>query len=342
MKRKMETDELRLVALMCVVALHICSGVAEGAEILSRNWLAAWFWRETWAVPVFVMISGSHFLRPDREWNLKTLWSKYILRLAVAFGVWSLGYQLYYFVRGDVDSWKTFCAGLVTGAYHMWFLWMLAGLYAVAPVLQRIAQDRKIAAYYLLLALGVQCWTFFLPLILGLEGLSGQVLEKLHPELVLGFSAYFVLGSVLSRWKPTRRQAALLYIAGILAAVVSTAGDLLLSARAGEGVEHLSRYLSPLTAVQAAAMYGLFARWGERCRHSPAAAKWLEKFGTCGLGAYLSHALILELCKHSPVWAWVTAAPWVGIPLLTLAATAVSILLAMGLRKIPFAGKYIA
>ena len=137
MKRQKEMDLLRLAAFLCVVALHICSGVQEAAALLSPIWLTAQLLRVTWAVPVFVMVSGSFFLQADRALTWKQLWGKYILRLGTAFALWSVVYQLYYLSRGSVDGWKSLCAGLVDGAYHMWYLWMLAGLYAAVPVLRR-------------------------------------------------------------------------------------------------------------------------------------------------------------------------------------------------------------
>ena len=96
MKRQKEMDLLRLAAFLCVVALHICSGVQEAAALLSPNWLTAQLLRVTWAVPVFVMISGGFFLHPERALTVKQLWGKYILRLGTAFALWSVVYQLYY------------------------------------------------------------------------------------------------------------------------------------------------------------------------------------------------------------------------------------------------------
>ena len=69
MKRNYSIDMLRIVAMCAVVMIHVYSyfpcligsSVARICADLSR-----------WAVPVFIMISGSFLLQ--REINLKSLW----------------------------------------------------------------------------------------------------------------------------------------------------------------------------------------------------------------------------------------------------------------------------
>jgi len=345
-KRQPELDILRLLAMLAVIGLHICSGVQSSAVLLSADWLWAAVLRITWAVPIFLMISGGFLLQPERNLTGKTLWQTYALRLLTAYFFWSAIYQLYYFLcdlqSGRAPHWKGYLSGFFTGAYHMWYIWMLLGLYAITPILRKIAADGKLTRYYLLLAFAAQCGQYFLRYLPVVGSAAGQVLEQMHLDFVLGFSAYFLLGCCLRQWTPTTRQAIWLYLGGIAAGIAALAGDLWLTAAEGAAREHFTRYLSPLTMVQSAAVYVFFLREVPRLGILPRLSPLLESAARCGLGAYLCHALILELCRGSFLWDAVTALPGVGIPLLTVFAGALSILLASVLRQLPRVGKFIA
>lgn len=85
MERKIYCDYLRLVATFSVVVLHVSAWNWYSTDVNSLEWQSFNFYDSVvrWAVPIFVMISGSLFL--SREIPVKKIYSKYILRMAVAF-----------------------------------------------------------------------------------------------------------------------------------------------------------------------------------------------------------------------------------------------------------------
>ena len=46
------------------------------------------------AVPIFVMISGALFLDPKKDIPIRKIYSKYILRIVIAFVFWSVVYAV--------------------------------------------------------------------------------------------------------------------------------------------------------------------------------------------------------------------------------------------------------
>ena len=83
---------LRLMATFSVVLLHTSAGVLDKGIVPEESYLPFAFYKVTGhcAVPVFILISGTLFLNPQKEVGYRILLSKYIRRIAlalVAFGL---------------------------------------------------------------------------------------------------------------------------------------------------------------------------------------------------------------------------------------------------------------
>lgn len=279
-KREPELDFLRFLALLCVMGLHVCSSVWQQLPLFLPPWLTATVLRQTWAVPVLVMITGRLLLDPEREPGLR----KRITRIARVYPVWSVLYQLYYLaLRWPNLDWKGFLYGCVTGAYHMWYLWMLLGLYAAVPLLRPIAREKRLCEYFLLLHLLAGVLTYFVPA-LPFVGNTGKALaDMLQAGCFLGYGGLFLLGCYLHRWPP---REGLVYAAGMVSAVVSFLGNLALARKTGANSEFFTSYLAPTMLPVAGAVFTLFTR---RVR-----VKLPRRLAELSLGAYLCHALVNE------------------------------------------------
>ena len=108
-----------------------------------------------WGVPVFVMISGCLFLSGNS--TLKKIYQKNIFRIARAFVFWSIVYTIYYYVdkvfilKKEVAL-TTVVAHIILGHYHLWFLYMITGIYMILPFLKRIASSKFLTKNFLILA----------------------------------------------------------------------------------------------------------------------------------------------------------------------------------------------
>ncbi len=84
---------------------------------------------------------------------------------------------------------EPFCNSFINGHYHMWFLFMIVGLYLIVPFLLRpIVRDEKLLRYFLLLTL---IFTFLLPQIASAvvspRG-STALNSSAHGQILLSFS----------------------------------------------------------------------------------------------------------------------------------------------------------
>lgn len=339
-QRQTELDILRFLALLCVVGLHVDSGIWSSLEILTSDWIVATLYRVTWAVPIFVMISGRFFLDPNKDITFSAIYHKYILRLLTAILFWGVVYQIYYWGQGSDLNWKGFLSEALQGAYHMWYLWMLIGLYAIIPILRELAQDSKLTWYFIGLYFIVQCLSYFgrdLPLI---GSTIGNIMDTVQLKFVGGYTAYYLLGYQLYRWQPTKKQEVLLYTAGILITVLSPAANIWLASRTGVITEYFTKYEAPTTFIQAAALYTFFAKQISKVNWKSRTKKfffWTTKYG---FGAYLIHALVNSYVPGLLDFLSPSLGLW--LPLTTLAVTVVSFISAFLLHNIPLVGKYIA
>ena len=136
-------DLLRVLACYMVLQVHagefyyIADGglVAAGSEPFWACWLNSLC---RTAVPLFVMLSG-FFLLPVRE-RTRDFFARRFVRVVVPFLVWCVLYAIYQFLTGRTDA-----AGALLGVCripvnfgveigHLWFVYMLLGLYLFAPV----------------------------------------------------------------------------------------------------------------------------------------------------------------------------------------------------------------
>ena len=198
-KRETEYDLLRLAALMGVIFTH-ASGVATSTAFGSSV-MAFLTSTVTWHVPVFVMISGRFFLDPERAYPPKKL-LRSITHIVTAFLFWNAIYQVYYILSGAYSglNWKGILFQGLLGAYHLWFLFMLVGLYAIVPFLRKIVTDRQLTEYFLLLFLVFQGITIYGPALPVIGDLVTGIMGKFQFSFAMGFSGYFVLGYSLYRW----------------------------------------------------------------------------------------------------------------------------------------------
>lgn len=154
-------DFLRIIAMTAVIALHVSANNWSSVDVHTLQWNAFNFYEGIvrWGVPVFTMISGALFLDNRKELNVKTLYSKNILRLVIAFLFWS---TIYAIVANSISSMSTarFISRVIQGNYHMWFIYMIVGLYILTPFLRKITENKKVTGYFLIVTF---MFTFFIP-----------------------------------------------------------------------------------------------------------------------------------------------------------------------------------
>ena len=344
-QRILYLDTLRSLAIVAVVLLHSAAWNWYHTPVDTVGWqvLNVYDSIVRFCVPVFFMVSGALFLQPERNITLTSILRKYIPRILVAYVVWSAFYAvLGTYGPGGNGSIRSLIAQFVLGHYHLWFLFVLGGLYLVTPLLRAITKDRTNAWYFVILAF---IFASVLPVLTHLPQvgyLISRVLETTRMHLVLGYTLFFVLGYLLSTMRLTRKRVTLISVFGVVGVIATAALTSLFSLRAGEPTAFFYDFLTPNVVVAAVAVFTLVRAISTR--RAPSDAKphpVLALIGTLSFGIYLVHPFFQWLYQQFDISA--SFAPTiVSVPLLTLMILIPSGVVAWLLQRIPKVGSYIS
>lgn len=345
-KRETELDILRFLAMLSVIVMHVCGGIMKEIPSKSFNFIVmnSLITMITWCIPIFVMISGGLFLNPKREITTKKLFSKYIKRFVVAFLFWAIIYQIYYYVSakvtgGDVLNWKGIICETIVGPYHMWYLYMLTGVYITIPILRKITESKAITEYFIFVFLifsFLQNYGVNMPVI---GNVISAIMDKTYLPIGVMYIGYFILGFYIKNFNISRKVEYALYILAVLLLIINCIVFAIYVLKDVDGIWSV-KYLMPNIIIEASAIYTFFVKRVSKIKFSERTVKIFSKLTEYGFGVYLVHALINELVGLTG-WTAVTISPFVSIPLLTIVVYSVSLLVTVAIRKIPFIGKNI-
>ena len=337
-------DVLRVAATFAVVALHLSAQHWADTDIYSTAWQAFNLYDSLvrWTVPVFVMISGVFFLAGTQ--SLRQILRKNVLRIVTAFVFWSALYAAYaYFFNKCALS--TAVTLFFSGHYHMWFLFMIVGLYLIVPFLRPIVRDEKLLRYFLLLTL---IFTFLLPQIASAVSLLSwqycaefkALTGKFYYHFTLGFVPYFVLGYYLVRKEFSLTAKRVLYALGVLGFVLTVVLTSFASRLQDAATELFYGYDSLNVLFVCVGLFVFakehlnFPNLSEKChRCIRALSRW-------SFGAYLVHPLFIESFDIFLHFNTLSLNVFFSVPLLTLIIGALSFLVSALLHQIPFVKKY--
>lgn len=345
-QRQTELDILRFLATLAVIMTHVCGGTVDTTPVTTPTWMFLNACRAavTWDVPVFIMISGRFFLDENRNISLRDIFGKYLKRLILAFVVWSAVYQAYYVIHSAVTgagylNIKGILSEWITGAYHLWYLYMLAGLYILTPFLRKIAQDKKLTEYFLILFVISQFVTNYAVAIPKVGEIVSAVLGKTYFHFTLGYGGYFLLGYYLHRYGVPDKWEKPLYVLGILLTVFSVVATTLHSQYEGAVNEWFSKYQMPNIIIESAALYTFFEKRVGKLQFSKQCRAFFARMTELGFGVYLIHALIIDLIGLTGLTVGIL--PVLTLPVLTVVVLVLSLILTKLIRSIPRVGKLI-
>ena len=241
-QRTVWIDWMRVAACFMVIVVHSTEPFylgGEGSRILTA---ADTFWASFFdsfvraCVPLFIVASS--YLQFPLHYSSGEFCRRRAVRILIPFAVWSL---IYAFVWGEpVYNLKNLLLNFNYAAGHLWFVYMLIGVYLLMPILSPWAE--KVGKKELQIYLGIWLFTTAIPLIrdwvstdslavtYGPTGIPRQALFPLWGEAswnaygtfyyFSGFIGYLLLGLYFRKfvgelsWKKTLCIAIPCYIAG--------------------------------------------------------------------------------------------------------------------------------
>lgn len=231
--REKNIDSLRTLCAIFVITVHICApylsanlnvfnttfGISSSIQVFARV-----------AVPVFVLISGRYVLSNWDEESLVDFYKKRLTRVLIPFVFAIIIYGVYRIFVEKSATLTSYIKDSLNGSpyEHLWFFYMILGLYVVAPILYKIKNILSAKAFrnlgFVLLVVAIIS-----------EMVQGMFGFKYMPIFYfVDYLGFFITGYTLKNYKPKFNSNILLCIylmlsilRGIIALVLQANGNML-------------------------------------------------------------------------------------------------------------------
>lgn len=249
-------------------------------------------------VPMFVMTTGVLMLNENKEITVKKTCGKYILPMVKVFAVWTV---IYYFIscisdtlKGSPIDLRHTVYDLLTGASHMWYLYMLIGLYLVTPILKKFVnkENKELVFYYIVISLVAR---FTLPLfaILGkhLDAFNqlAYIIDGFYLDFFSGYVTYYLTGWYIFNVGFNKRTENVIYGLSLVSAAL-----IVFYVIASGKTEFIYDNINLLVYLYAS---GVFLFITKKLRDKPCKSKTIQKMSELGFGVYIVHMAVLSVLE---------------------------------------------
>lgn len=349
---KIWISNLRVLATFAVVIVHVSAKfLTQGNVMFNNEWWTGLIFTSSmkFCVPIFVMISGALLL--PKRYNLEDHLNKRFVRVLLPFLFWTF---VYAFVDVSIstikhdpnfimNSAKHIASCVLFGARgHLWYVYMIIGIYLFFPVIQKWIINYEIneLRLYLLLWIGTLLINWF---ITSTPGEKGYNFEKgVDLAYFQGFLGYFLLGHYLSinNFLNSRKGLWLcitIFIGGIF---ITCLGTYYVSFHFNVYSRNFIRYLTPNVLLMSIGIFLIFKNFINVQIKSTFFSNLFNLISKYSYGIYLSHILVLSLLEQIGIDRMFIN-PILGTPITTIITVVVSLAITIAINKLPY-GKFVS
>lgn len=285
-------DVCRVCSIYGVILIHSCGAFFYSyGNISLSSWLAANALDSIArvAVPLFVMLSGAMLLKPSNASKSISEVFRRVIKVLIPLLFWSAAYL---YRNNDIANYGESLKSIFykPAMYHLWFVYMIIGLYILLPFLQAIYNNillypgRKV--YFFLIWFLITSFPSYFPLpLLGLMQLSS----------FFGYGGFFILGGIIAQLNLSYMSR----ISSLLMYVIFSAVTFFLtwyfSELSGAPVEKAYVYFTPNVVLAALAIFTLIAN-SKFDNFNCFFIKWLSDRSFI---VFFVHVLVLEYVRFS-------------------------------------------
>ncbi|OGW51025.1 MAG: hypothetical protein A2V62_03170, partial [Nitrospirae bacterium RBG_19FT_COMBO_58_9] len=285
-------DVIRVSACLAVVLLHLAAtAVMQPDQLGTVSWHMANLIDSAtrWCVPVFVMLSGALLLDANKHSSPREFWARRMNRLLPALLFWSTIYLAWRaFFWHQPLTLSIIAQDLVAGRpyIHLYFLFLIAGLYLVTPFLATTAAnlDSKHLGQAILvmaaLALGANLADF----------LATSIFTMFVPYIAYYFAGLYCVLVLANRPGPY----GLLLAGSIATTTLLTAFLVSIKGLNDHWAFYFYEDFSPTIMMMAVTVFMVLLR----ATVSPTIQSVAQRLAPWTLGVYVAHPIIVELLRH--------------------------------------------
>lgn len=339
-------DLLKILAIYAVIVIHS----AAPYLLLYKThglyyWWAGNFYDSLarWCIPVFVMLSGFFLIGKYQEQTLGSFFMRRFMRILIPFIVWSFIYFLWrIYANGEDLPLFSFIPMLFMEPvyYHLWFLYLVIGLYALTPFLSLYMKNSCCRHDWYYLAL----WFVLASVLAFIESWYDitTYISTGAGNSIFKFAGYFALGWMLRDFELTAGKKVLFLTLFLLGLFITAYGTYSTSVVENEGQFSgiFYEYFSFSVFMMAVPVFliGKSLRLPAMFDNLSNGHRALRLAAECVPGVYLVHAMLLAVAKRGMLGFEFTPGmmdPFIGIPLFAFGIFMASLLVVSAIKIIP-------
>jgi surface polysaccharide O-acyltransferase-like enzyme len=347
--RPVNVDLVRTIPMVGVLLLHASGRFIITSQELSQmnpleftHWGVADVYQSVavpLGVPLFLMLTGALLLQPSKcDERLSVFFKKRWARIGLPSLFWGAAYFAWDFLMQNIPfTSSAIIQGILNGPYtQLWYLYVLAGLYLVTPILRVFIAhaDEMIIKYFVTLwVLGVS----IIPLI----GLFTSYQFNSNVFTLTGYVGFFVLGTYLSTVQIRRRTLSLFTVLGVASTALGT--YVLAATVGGTEMYFFQQYFSPtviLTSVMVFLLLFTIKPPHVQKENKPSKFnKLTQLISQNTLGIFFIHVMIIESIQLGYFGFTInhhTLNPIIEVPLLTVIVLFASLAIILILKRVPY------
>ncbi|MBQ9610603.1 MAG: acyltransferase [Lachnospiraceae bacterium] len=342
--KKEEYEYMRVFAILAVLLIHFTymgilqySDTASAVQLIIYNGIKNLM---LWAVPCFLMLSGTLLLDQNKEINFKKLYNKYIKRMFLVLLTFGLAFswlELYFESRTviSLNQFVTAIINVLTGNTwaHMWYVYCLIGLYLLLPMWRIIAiKSTDTEIVYILLVMAVCEAVLRLPNIVNVNLGFYNHISSIYPF-------WFLMGTIWNRKLiniARKTSIMVIFISSLLLLFVTYIGT-----KYSIDIGILTGYNSILVIPQAIAIYSVVVR--EKAFEKIGGLfikKLMIELADKSFGMYLLHMFFINFI-YKVMKIDLFKLNWGEVGLIYFSIVVLSYTASMILRKCPLIGKIV-
>ncbi|MDC1107011.1 acyltransferase family protein [Prolixibacteraceae bacterium] len=293
--RESNFDLLRVIACTMVISSHVTSPYMEGSIPGEINFLVSnsiqSFCRV--CIAIFVMIGGRYVLDKKENIDYQTFYSNTLLkRIVYPTLIWSAFYVIYCYMQGGVCVFlkiRPFDYSLPLKNWflgrpfnHLWYMYMLIGLYACVPALMMIKQH-----------VGEQTFLHLGVILLLLSPIIDYYSELFWMIRFVEFLGYFILGYSLKGKRVASISKWMFLLAWFICSLMITFLTSRLYSRDSSNAFYFYGFFTPFAMIGALSLYNFF----DQLKLSTYTSLF-ESLSFHSFRVYLVHAGILSIIEN--------------------------------------------
>jgi surface polysaccharide O-acyltransferase-like enzyme len=293
-------NKLRIAAIYAVITAHVTIWTTLNIEPFTFDWwLGQWiYFLCLWSIPVFVMISGALLLDDTKTETAADFYRRRFQLIGIPLVFWTVFYIVVRKVVGGEQLTIGYVIKLLVTAdpyYHMWFLYMIAGLYLITPPLHNyIRHSTRKERLFVIASIFV--------LTIGYAQ-ADVIFWNNHRTvftMFIPYIAYYMCGYELRSIDPKKISSKYLVAAGALCVlyIVLFSGPLIRIEESGNQQFALEFFAPPVIIMSVTIFWIAYLRNQTPPKAGRRRAKTaLEQVASTTLGIYLLHPLVLEYLR---------------------------------------------